>query len=393
MCAYWIVSRVICCRIHQGKSAVDDVFEISSTEAQCYDDVRLSFDSTITNKLQMSSSPFTDKTMSPFTLAATANAKNLSPKKSPLSSAAAAVGISRTSSGVSGAHNMPADRHISAASSFMMSDYISQLNFNSVSTTSGSTNQDSAVQWLNSFSEARTPGTGFTSPPQPVGSFTSPVNSIDDDASPPVLKPKVRRASQHTPDKSPLVTSSSGDALELGKPSVGLGQPPGSAESDAVDIEAKLSHSHTFSDSRINSTTQIFSISDTDNDLDEQSLYNRLPVYAKNTKQAPASRSDGDSSVAADRRKSHKVSKSSAKDKVSSKSGPRSAKQKAKSLEADEYEKQRAELNNAFEAACRLPSTVKGQPSSAMDTSSDSTDHQSAFHSHKVSCVSFVYFY
>ena len=383
------VSDVACFRVHHGKSVADEVSEISSTEALSYSDVRPSFDAVIASKPQLSSSPFTDKTTSPFALAAKTNATGISPKKSPLSSVAA-VGISRTSSGISGARNFPADRHVSATSSFMKSDHISRLNFNSVSTTSTSNDLDSSVHWLSSFSEARTPGNGFTSPPQPAGSLASPVNSIDDDMSPPVLRPKVRRMSHRTPDKSPLVTSSSGDTLELGKPSVGLGQPPGISDSDAIDFEAELSDSLAVFDTGINSTTQFSTSSTIDNDVDDQALYDRLSVNAKNTKH---SRSDSYSSVGSDRRNGHKVSKSSAKEKATSKSGSRSAKQKAKSpaAAAEDYERQRAELDNAFEAACRLPSTVRGQPSSAADKSSGRANYRASLDSQKVSCLLLTY--
>ena len=358
---------------------MDEVSEISSTEAQCYNDVRPSFDTLVANKPQMTSSPFTKKTVSPFTLTAKANTTGVSPKKSPT---VAAVGISRTSSSISSARNFPTDRHVSATSSFMKSDHISRLNFNSVSTTSTSNDLDSSVQWLSSFSEARTPGSGFTSPPQPVESLSSPVNSIDDDMSPPVLKPKVRRMSHRTPEKSPLVTSSSGDAMELIKPSVGLGQPPGISDSDAMDFEAELSDSLAVLDSGINSLSRFSTASAVDNDVDDQALYDQLPVNAKTTKHA---RSDSHSSVGSDRRNGHKILKPSAKEKAVSKAGSRSAKQKAKSPAAENYEKQRAELDNAFEAACRLPSTVRGQPSLAVNKSSGRTNYRSSLDSQKVS--------
>jgi len=351
---------------------VDNTCEISSTQAQSQDDTRLAFDIS----KQLSSSPFSGKAVSSFSLAAKPTAHSISPKKSPLSSS---VGISpRASLCISSAHKFPADRHVSTGSSFMKSDHISRLNFNSVSTLSASADLDSSTQWLNSFVEARTPGDSFASPPQqqPTGSL-SPLNSIDD-MSPPILKPKVRRASHHTPDKSPLVTSSSGDILELGKSSVGLGDLPGCTDSDAIDFESRLSCSFMDSDSGINSTSQKCSTSVIDIDADEQPLYDRLS--AKNTKQASASRHDSYSSVASDHKNSPKISKLSAKEKASSKSGSRSSKQKAKSpAVAELYEKQRAEQDNAFEAACRLPSTVRGQPSSKA--------HRSSLDSWKVGCL------
>jgi len=379
VCQYVLVWGVLCFRVHQGKSVVDEVSEISSTEALCSGDVRL-FDTVVTNKQQISSSPFTENTVSPFTLTAKPSTTGISPKKSPLSSSAAAVGISRTSSGISRARSFTADGHVAAGSSFMKSDHISRLDFNSVSTTSVTGDADSAVQWLASFTEARTPGESFMSPSQPLGSLTSPVDSIEDDMSPPILKPKVRRASHRTPDKSPLVTSSSGDALELVKPSVGLGQPPGSVSSDTVDIEAEQSHSFAALESAINSTLSGFSSSVAENELDEQSLYDRLP---ENTKQPPAG--DGYSS---DRRNSSKISRPSPRGKLTPKSGSRSAKQKTKSPATEQHEKQRAELDNAFEAACRLPSTVRGQPSLATDAPSVKTSRRSTLDSHKVSSAS-----
>lgn len=374
-------------RVHQGKSRLDEVAEISSTEPRCCDNVGTSFNANVTNKSQMSSSPFTKKTVSPFTLAAKPNAARISPKKSPLSSSAAA-GISQSSSGISGATNFPVDRHVGASSSFMKSDHISRLNFNSVSTTSMSSDVEPAGQWLSSFMEARTPTAGFSFPTQPVGSFTSPTNSVEDEMSPPILKPKVRRSSHRTPDKSPLVTSSSGDVLELGKPSVGLGEPPGFSDLDAVEFEASLSHGLPLLNLGINSTSRTFSTSSTDNGLDEQPLYDRIPVSAKNTKQPSSARSDSYSSAGSDHKGSNKVSKPIVKDKLTSKSRSRSAKQKAKSPAGEEYERQRSELDNAFEAACRLPSTVRGQPSSDVDTTSGSNNRWSAFNSQKVSCVS-----
>jgi len=363
------VGVCFCSRIHRSKSGVDDACEISSTEAQGRDDTRLAFDIS----KQLSSSPFAGKAVSSFPLAAKPTAHSISPKKSPLSSS---VGISpRASSGISGAHKFPADRHVNTGSSFMKSDHISRLNFNSVSTSSTSTDLDSATHWLNSFVEARTPGEGFTSPQQPASSF-SPLNGIDD-MSPPILKPKVRRASQRTPDKSPLVTSSSGDILELGKPSVGLGEPPGYTDSDIIDFESVLSRNFTDTDSEINSTSRKLSVSVIDSDADEQPLCDRLST--KNTKQSSSSRHGSCSSVASDHKNSPKISKPSAKEKASSKSGSRSSKQKAKSPAAAElYEKQRCEQNDAFEAACRLPSTVRGQPSMA---------HRSSLNSWKVRCL------
>ena len=361
---------------------MDEASEITSTEARSNIDLRSSFDTNIANKPPISSSPFTDKTISSFSLAAKPNTPSISPKKSPLSSSASAAGISRTSSGISGAHNFPADRHVNAGSSFMKSDHISRLNFNSVSTTSTPADTESAVPWISSFMEARTPsGGGFTFPPLPIGSFTSPSNSLDDEMSPPLLKPKVRRTSQRTPDKSPLVTSSSGDPLELGKPSIGLGQPPGFADSELVDFEVKLPPVPA---SGINSTPRRFSASSVENDFDEQVLCDRLPASARNAKQPSlSSRSDNSySSPGSDHRNSHKISKPSAK--ATSKSRSRSAKQKAKSPTDEDYERQRAELDNAFEAACRLPSTVRGQPSSA--ASSASAKHRSSFDNQKVSC-------
>ena len=354
---------------------MDEVSEISSTEMHSFDDVRPSF---YTTKPHVTSSPFTKKTLSTFTLVAKSNTTSISPRKSPLSSSAAAVCISRASPGISGTRNLPADRHMTAGSSFMKSDHISRLNFNSVSTTSVSNDDsalqwlssfseartpndadsavqwlssfseartpsdaDSALQWLSGFSEARTPGTGFACPQQQL---VGTVNSTDEDMNPPVLKPKVHRASHHTPDKSPLVSSSSGDILELGKPSVGLGQPAsvGTADSDPVEFEEELS--------------DIVKVSGSvTNDFGEEPDHDRFPIYAKNTKHRPAS---------SDHRTSHKMSKPSAKDKVTSKSGSRSAKQKARSpASSDDYEKQRLEQSDAFEAACRLPSTVSGQPS------------------------------
>jgi len=361
---------------------VDDVCDISSTEAQSCDDSRLAFD---INRPLVSSSPFIEKTLSSFSLAAKPTTLSISPKKSPMSSS---VGISpRASSVISGARKFPADRHVNAGSSFMKSDHISRLNFNSVSTSSTSADLDSASQWISSFVEARTPGEGgFASPQlqQPASASFSPPNSLDE-ISPPILRRKVRRPSERTPDKSPLVTSSSGDALELGKPSLGLGEPPGFTDSDAVDFESRLGHSFMDFDSGINSTSLKFSTPIVDNSADEQSLYDRLS--AKNTNQVPVSRHDSYSSVGSDNKNSPKVSKSNAKEKASSKSGSRSSKQKAKSPAVAELnEKQRAEQNNAFEAACRLPSTVRGQPS----LSSQSTSHRSSLDSRKVGCLLFV---
>jgi len=353
--------------------------EISSTETQSHD--RMLFDTNVANKSQISLSPFTEKTVSPFTLAAKPNVSTLSPKKSP-----AALGISRTSSGISDARNFSVDRHIGAGSSFMKSGHISQLNFNSVSTTSVSdSNTELSSRWRNSFTEARTTGVGATLPPAPSASFTSSANSIQEEMSPPILKPKVRRTSSHTPEKSPLVTSSSGEALELGKPSDGLGQPPGFTSSDAVDFETRLSHNLAMSSPRLNLTPRQFSTSSTDNDLDEQSLYNQVPISsAAKTKQSSSlARSDSYSSIGSDHRNSHAVSKPFGKEKSMPKSRSRPAKQKMKSPLTDEdYERQRSEMDNAFEAACRLPSTVRGQPSNSMN-------RWSTFGSQKVSCASF----
>jgi len=367
-----------CFRVHRGKSVTDEASEISSTEARCYGNSRLGFDAAVTSKLHKSSlSQFAEKTMSPFSLPAYASVHSISPKKSPLStSAAAVVGISQLSSGISGAGSFPADRRVGAGSSFMKSDHISRLNFNSVSTTTSASGEpDSAGLWLNSFRAAHSPGVTLNSPPQPpIGALTSPSNSLDD-MSPPVLKPKVRRASHRTPDKSPLVTSSSDDMLELGKPSVGLGEPPGSSDSDIVDFESRLSRSLTVLDAGINSTLRKFS---SPSDIDEQPLCDRLTAKPA----AASSRRDSYSSTGSDHRNSHKTLKPNAKEKTTSKSGSRSAKQKAKSpaVTAELYERQRAELDNAFEAACRLPSTVGGQPSSSMNSSRSSLDRK------KVSC-------
>ena len=346
--------------------------EISSTEAQSCDDNRLAFD---IHRPPVSLSPFTEKTPSSFPLAAKPTVNSISPKKSPLPSS---VGISpRASSGISSARKFPADRHVSTGSSFMKSDHISRLNFNSVSTSSASSDLDSATQWLSSFTEARTPGGGFTPPPQQLAGSFSPLNSIDE-MSPLILKPKIRRASHRTPDKSPLVTSSSGDALELGMPSVGLGEPLGCTDSNAVDIESsRPGHKFAGSDSGINSTSRKFSTPVVDSSEDEQPLCDRLS--AKSTKQASTSRHDSYSSVGSDHRNGHKISKPCAKEKTS-KSGSRSAKQKAKlSAAAELYEQQRSELNDAFEAACRLPSTVQGQP--------ESIAHRSSLGSRKVGCL------
>ena len=353
--------------------------EISSTEARCYDDVR-----PLSNKSHISLSPFTEKTLSPFTLAAKPGMSNVSPKKSPLSSLV--MGISRTSCSISDAGNFPADRRVSGGSSFMKSDHISRLNFNSVSTTSTSADQDSAALWLGSFTEVQTPGGDLTSPPHPAGSFTSPLSSLDDDSSPPVLKLKVRQTSRRTPDKSPLVTSSSGDVLELVKPSAGLEQLPVFVDSDGGDFEANLSHRLTASDSRVNSTSRKLSTSIVDSDLDEWPLYDQLPT--KTTKQTPVSRNDRNSCVRSENRNSSNGLKQTAKDKLSSKSGSRPSKQKSKLASADLHEKQRSEQNDAFEAACRLPSTVMGQLRSAADTRSNRTKRRSTFDSCKVSWIS-----
>lgn len=363
---------MLCFRVHRRKLAADETTEISSTEAQYCDD-RQSFDTVATNKPRISSSPFTDHTVSPFTIAGKVNTASISPKKSPVPSSV--VGIHRTSSGITSARNFPTGRHTGAGSSFMKSDHISRLNFNLVSTTSTSGNLDSATHWLSSFSEVQTPGNDFTSSPQTTG-IASPINSIEDDMSPPVLKPKVRRPSHHTPDKSPLVTSSSNDAVELGKPSVGLGQPPGISSSSSVDIELGLSHRDTVSNS------SQFSVSVDGDNLDEQALCDWLPVYTKNAKQLSMSRS-----VGVNHKNSHKISKPTAKEKPSSKSGLRSTKQKVKSPAAEHHDKQQVELDVAFEAACRLPSTVRGQPSLALDTSSKTAKHRSSLDSHKVSCI------
>ena len=339
----------------------------------------------ITNKPAMLSSPFTEKTVSPFSLAAKQIAPSISPKKSPMSSSVAVAGISRTSSGISSDRNFPADRQVSAGSSFMKSDHISRLNFNSVSTTSMSGDVDPAVQWLGSFTEVQTPGGGFSFPPQPVENFTSPTNSVEDEMSPPRLKPKVRRTSHRTPEKSPLVTSSSGDTLELGKPSIGLGQPPGLLDFDVVDLDARLSQTLPVSASAINSSSRRLSASS--NSLDEEPFCDQMTVSTKNTKQPSSARNDSYLSAGSEHGNSHKISKPGPRDKVTSKSRSRSAKQKSKSSPAaDDYERQRSELNNAFEAACRLPSTVMGQPSS--DMMSDGTNHWSAFDSQKVSHIS-----
>ena len=333
--------------------------------------MRLAFDM---SRPQMTSSPFTEKIMSSFTLAAKPAVHSLSPKKAPLSSSVAAVGISPpASSGISGVHKFPADRHVNTGSSFMKSDHISRLNFNSVSTSTVSTDLDCASHWLGSFVEVRSPTAGFTSSHQhqqllPASSF-SPLNSIDD-VSPPILKPKIRRSSHCTPDKSPLVTSSSGDIL----PSVGLGEPLRCTDSNAVEFDSTLSLSFVDSDAGINSTSR-----KTDS-ADERSSHDRLST--KNTKPASASRHDSCLSAVSDHKNSHKIPKPSAKEKASSKSGARSAKQKAKSPAAAELcEKQRSELDDAFEAACRLPSTVRGQPPSSL---SESTSHRSSVGGRKV---------
>jgi len=374
---------VLLYRSQRGKSGADEI--ISSTASRCYDVARPSFDVNIANKSAMTSSPFTEKTVSPFSLAAKPIAPSISPKKSPMSSSVAAAGISRTSSGISGTQNFPADRHVSAGSSFMKSDHISRLNFNSVSTTSVSGDVEPTIQWLGSFTEVQTPGGGFPFPPQPVGNFTSPTNSVDDEMSPPVLKPKIRRTSHRTPDKSPLVTSSSADAVEMIKPSIGLGQPPGFADSDVVDFDPRLSQTLPVSASAINSTSRRLSVSS--NSLDEEPFSDLLPVSAKNTKQPSSAKSDSYSSAGSEHRNSHRISKPDSRDKAMPKSRSRSAKKKSKSSPAaDDYEKQRSELNNAFEAACRLPSTVMGQPS--LDKMSDGTNHWSAFDGQKVSHIS-----
>jgi len=370
-------SCVTCFRLHRGESNTDEFSEISSTEAHSYNDIRRSFDISLASQPHMTSSSFTNKTISPFKLTAKPNARNLSPKKSPRPSTA---DVNRTPSGIIGGHNLLADGRVSVDSIFMKSDHISRLNFNSVSTPATSSDMDPAIQWLStSFSEPRSPGS-TTNSAQPTGGFASPVNNVDDEMSPPILKPKVRRMSQRTPDKSPLVTSSSGDLAELGLlPSVGSEQPPGLNSSDGLEFAAQKRRCFSGSDSAmINSTSRRLSISAVDSDAEEQPVDEQFSPSAKNAKQAAGSRRDSYSSAASsDFRNSHKVSKPISKDKASSKTGSRPAKQKAKSP-AISNEKQRSELDDAFEAACRLPSTVMGQLPS--------------YNSRKVSPKSFVWF-
>ena len=133
---------------------------------------------------------------------------------------------------------------------------------------------------------------------------------------------------------------------------------------------------------KLKSTSRRFSTSSADNDPDEQPpLYNRVVISssaaAKNTKPpSSVARSDSDS----DHRNSLAVSRPIGKEKAAPKSRSRPAKQKMKSpaVADEDGERQRAELDNAFEAACRLPSTVRGQPS-------HSTNRWSTFGSQKVS--------